>query len=460
MPSLTFLGAAGTVTGSKYLLEVGSRRVLVDCGLFQGLKDVRERNWRPLPVDPQSIDAIVLTHAHLDHCGYLPRVVAHGYSGRVFCTPGTQDLCSLVLPDAAHIQEEDARDANRHGYTKHNPALPLYTAEDAARALTLLQPVGYNRPVPIVPGVPDVTVEFVNAGHLLGSAYARILAGDRTILFGGDLGRFGRPVLPDPDPPGDADVLLVESTYGDRLHPPDDRGAELARIINEAVARGGKLVIPSFAIGRSGEVIYWLKRLEEERRIPVLPVFVDSPMAARALQFYAGRPGELDPDMKPESRSLASFDTTRMTTVASPQQSKELVASRKPSIVIASSGMATGGRVLHHLVAILPDARNTVMFVGYQAAGTRGRQLLDGATAVRIKGREVPVAAHIERLDGMSAHADYAEVLRWLSGLGRPPAMTYLVHGEPPALEALRERIARELQWPVHVAGYEERVEF
>jgi metallo-beta-lactamase family protein len=460
MPSLTFLGAAGTVTGSKYLLEVGSRRVLVDCGLFQGLKDVRERNWRPLPVDPQSIDAIVLTHAHLDHCGYLPRVVAHGYSGRVFCTPGTQDLCSLVLPDAAHIQEEDARDANRHGYTKHNPALPLYTAEDAARALTLLQPVGYNRPVPIVPGVPDVTVEFVNAGHLLGSAYARIRAGDRTILFGGDLGRFGRPVLPDPDPPGDADVLLVESTYGDRLHPPDDRGAELARIINEAVARGGKLVIPSFAIGRSGEVIYWLKRLEEERRIPVLPVFVDSPMAARALRFYAGRPGELDPDMKPESRSLASFDTTRMTTVASPQQSKELVASRKPSIVIASSGMATGGRVLHHLVAILPDARNTVMFVGYQAAGTRGRQLLDGATAVRIKGREVPVAAHIERLDGMSAHADYAEVLRWLSGLGRPPAMTYLVHGEPPALEALRERIARELQWPVHVAGYEERVEF
>ena len=459
MPSLTFLGAAGTVTGSKYLLETGSRRVLVDCGLFQGLKDVRERNWRSLPVDPRSIDAIVLTHAHLDHCGYLPRAVAHGYSGRVFCTPGTQDLCSLVLPDAANIQEEDARDANRHGYTKHKPALPLYTSEDAARALTLLQPVGYNRPMPIVPGVPDVTVEFVNAGHLLGSAYARVRAGDLTILFGGDLGRFGRPVLPDPDPPGNADILLVESTYGDRLHQADDNGAQLARIINEAVGRGGKLIIPSFAIGRSGEVIYWLKRLEEERRIPVLPVYVDSPMAARALQFYAGRPGELDPDMTPAARSLAAFDTTRMTTVASPQQSKELVASRKPAIVIASSGMATGGRVIHHLAAGLPDARNTVMFVGYQAAGTRGRQLLEGATSVRIKGQDVAVAAHIEQLDSMSAHADYAEIMRWLSGFSRPPSMTYLVHGEPPALEALRQRIARDLQWPVHVAGYEERVE-
>jgi metallo-beta-lactamase family protein len=308
--------------------------------------------------------------------------------------------------------------------------------------------------------VPDVTVEFINAGHLLGSAYARVRVGDLTILFGGDLGRFGRPVLPDPDPPGDADILLLESTYGDRLHAADDNGAQLARIINEAVGRGGKLIIPSFAIGRSGEVIYWLKRLEEERRIPVLPVYVDSPMAARALQFYAGRPGELDPDMTPAARSLAAFDTTRMTTVASPQQSKELVASRKPAIVIASSGMATGGRVIHHLAAGLPDARNTVMFVGYQATGTRGRQLLEGATSVRIKGQDVAVAAHIEQLDSMSAHADYAEIMRWLSGISQPPSMTYLVHGEPPALEALRQRIASTLQWPVHVAGYEERVEF
>jgi metallo-beta-lactamase family protein len=458
MPSLTFLGAAGTVTGSKYLLEVGSRRVLIDCGLFQGLKPLRERNWRPLPVPPSSIDTIILTHAHLDHCGYLPRVVAQGFNGRVFCTPGTQELCSLVLPDSANIQEEDAREANRQGYTRHNPALPLYTSEDAARALTLLQPVGYKRPVPITPGVPDMTVEFINAGHLLGSAYARVRVAHRTIVFGGDLGRFGRPVLPDPEPIETADVLLVESTYGDRLHEPDDDGVRLAGIVSDAAARGGKLIIPSFAIGRAGEVIYWLKRLEDARRIPILPVYVDSPMAARALAFYSSRPEELDPDTRPEARGLAAFYTGRMTMVASPKQSQELVASRQPSIVIASSGMATGGRVLHHLAATLPDPRNTVLFVGYQAAGTRGRQLVDGAGKVRIMGRDVPVAAHITQLDSMSAHADAGEIMRWLSTFTRPPSTTHLVHGEPRALDALRQRIEPDIRWPVHVPHHEERV--
>jgi metallo-beta-lactamase family protein len=460
MPSLTFLGAAGTVTGSKYLLEVGSRRLLIDCGLFQGLKHLRERNWAPLPVDPSTIDAIVLTHAHLDHCGYLPRVAAGGFTGRVFCTPGTQDLCSLVLPDSAKIQEEDAKQANREGYTKHKPALPLYSSEDAARALTLLQPVGYRRPVPVVPGVGDVTVEFINAGHLLGSAYARVRLADRTILFGGDLGRYGRPVLPDPDPVEEADVLLVESTYGDRLHQPDDDGELLAKIVTQASARGGKLIIPSFAIGRPGEVIYWLKRLEDARRIPILPVYIDSPMASKALQFYTSRPEDLDPDMRgAEARKLTAFYTSRMTMVASPQQSEELVASRQPAIVIASSGMATGGRVLHHLAATLPDARNTVLFVGYQAAGTRGRDLVDGAKEVRISGQPVRVAAHIEQLDSMSAHADAGEIMRWLSAFSRPPSMTYLVHGEPPAADALRLRIQHDLQWPVHVPVHQERVE-
>jgi metallo-beta-lactamase family protein len=459
MPRLTFLGAAGTVTGSKYLLEIGSRHVLIDCGLFQGLKDVRQRNWRPLPIPPSEIDAIILTHAHLDHCGYIPRAVAGGFGGRIFCTPGTRDLCSLVLPDSARIQEEDARDANRHQYSKHHPALPLYTSEDAARALTLMQPVGYNRPIPVVPGVPDIDVEFLNAGHLLGSSYARVRVGDRVILFGGDLGRFGRPVLPDPTMVDDADVLLVESTYGDRQHDPDDNGVRLAAVVNDTVQRGGKLVIPSFAIGRSGEVIYWLKRLEDEQRIPVLPVFVDSPMAAQALAFYAGYPEELDADMRPATRGMRTFTTQRMTTVSSPQQSKELVASRQPAIVIASSGMATGGRVLHHLEAILPHARNTVLFVGYQAAGTRGRALVDGAPEVRLKGHEVPVAARIERLDSMSAHADAAEILHWLSGFKRPPSMTYLVHGEPPALSALERRVRDELHWPVQIAEYEKQVD-
>lgn len=456
MPSLTFLGAAGTVTGSKHLLETDTHRLLIDCGLFQGLKVLRQRNWEPLPIAASTIDAVILTHAHLDHCGYLPRLVAQGFTGRIFCTAGTRDLCSLVLPDAAHIQEEDARDANRHGYSKHHPALPLYTANDADKALSRFQPVGYNRPVPVVAGID---VEFINAGHLLGSAYARVTFDGKTVLFGGDLGRFGRPVLPDPLPVDRADVLLVESTYGDRLHEPDDHGDRLAAIINAAAGRGGRLIVPAFAIGRVEEVLYWLKRLEEEKRIPVLPVYVDSPMAARALQFYAQRADELDPEMQKRERGVCTFWTTRMTVVASPQQSIDLVASRQPAIVIASSGMATGGRVLHHLAADLPNPRNTVLFVGYQAAGTRGRLLVDGAKMVRMKGRDIPVAATIERVDSMSAHADAGEILRWLSGFVVPPTMTYLVHGEPAALEALRARVTQEKQWRAHIAGYQERVD-
>jgi metallo-beta-lactamase family protein len=456
MSTLTFLGAAGTVTGSKHLLDAAGVRVLVDCGLFQGLKELRERNWQPLPLAASSIHAVVLTHAHLDHCGYLPRLVADGFRGRVFCTPGTQDLCSLVLPDSAHIQEEDARDANRQGYSKHHPALPLYTSNDAARALMQLQPVGFNREVPVAPGIE---LDFLPAGHLLGSAYARIKCEGKTILFGGDLGRYNRPVLPDPSPVHSADVLLLEATYGNRLHEPDDDGRRLAGIVSDTAARGGKLIIPAFAIGRVEEVIYALKKLEDAKRIPVLPVYVDSPMAARALQFYAGRTDELDGDMTPATPGVKTFATTRMTTVTSAQQSIELVASARPAIVIASSGMATGGRVLHHLAATLPTPKHTVLFVGYQAAGTRGRLLVDGAKLVRIKGRDVPVAARIERIDSMSAHADAGEIMRWLDAFEHPPAMTYLVHGEATPLEALRARISTERQWPVHVARHHELVE-
>ena len=489
--ALTFLGAAGTVTGSKHLLEVDGRRLLVDCGLFQGVKELRLRNWAPLPIDPASIDAVILTHAHLDHCGYLPRLVSAGFRGRIFCTPATKELCSLVLPDSAHIQEEDAREANRHGFSKHAPALPLYTSADAARALTQLQPVGYDRPVPTLdlqgqtrvrPGSdPDPsrsqeksdrgsdlgqtlelpTVEFINAGHLLGSAYARVRVAEKTIVFGGDLGRYGRPVLPDPEPVPEADFLLLESTYGDRLHKPDDNGAQLAAVVNDAVKRGGKLIIPSFAIGRVEEVLYWLKRLEEEKRIPVLPVYLDSPMAAAALHFYSARLNELDSDLvKPDGLTHVSvFATTRMTTVASPQQSSDLIASRQPSIVIASSGMATGGRVLRHLAATISNPKNTVMFVGYQAAGTRGRLLVDGVHEIKLLGRTFPVSARIELIDSMSAHADYRESLRWLSGFTRAPAMTYLVHGDPVALAALAERITTEKGWPVHIAAHLERAE-
>jgi metallo-beta-lactamase family protein len=472
--ALTFLGAAGTVTGSKHLLEVGGRRILVDCGLFQGLKPLRERNWEPLPIDAAVIGAVVLTHAHLDHCGYLPRLVTAGFRGRIYCTPGTKDLCGLVLPDSAHLQEEDARAANRGGYSKHRPALPLYTSVDAARALDRLQPVGYERPVPIslggdgvdsVPG-PSPTVEFINAGHLLGSAYARIRVNGRTILFGGDLGRYGRPVLPDPLPVEEADYLLLESTYGDRVHEPDDGGAKLARIVSDTVAKGGKLIIPSFAIGRVEEVLYWLKRLEDEKRIPMLPVYVDSPMASAALQFYSRRRDELDDWGRTRDGvgsvpgpSLKLPAPNRLTVVTSPQQSIDLVASRKPAIVISSSGMATGGRVLHHLAATLSDPRHTVLFVGYQAAGTRGRALCDGATSVRIHGRDIPVAARIERIDSMSAHADATEIMRWLSHFTRAPRRTFLVHGEPPALDALAARIRAERGWDVQIAAHLQRVD-
>jgi metallo-beta-lactamase family protein len=456
MASLTFLGAAGTVTGSKHLVDLGTHRVLVDCGLFQGLKELRMRNWEPFPIDAARIDAVVLTHAHLDHCGYLPRLVAQGFRGRIFCTPGTRDLCTVVLPDSAYLQEEEARHANKHGYSRHQPSLPLYTQADASRTLTLLQPVGYNRPVPVVPGVD---VEFINAGHLLGSAYARFRIGERTLLFGGDLGRYGRPVLPDPLPVDHADVLLVESTYGDRVHEVDDNGARLAAIVNRTAQRGGKLIIPSFAIGRVEEVVYWLRRLENEKKIPELPVYIDSPMAAAALEFYKQRSGELDPDFGGNMRDVCAFCTARMTVVETSDQSKAVTASREPSIVIAASGMATGGRVLHHLATGLPDPKNTVLFVGYQAAGTRGRTLCDGIHEVKMLGRVVPVMATIEQLDSMSAHADTNEIMRWLSNFTKPPVMTYLVHGEPIALRALAARIQAGRGWPVHIAQHLERVE-
>jgi metallo-beta-lactamase family protein len=452
MTQLTFLGAARTVTGSKYLLEHDGRRVLVDCGLFQGLKELRQRNWEPFPVPPDSLDAAVLTHAHLDHVGYLPRLIAQRYAGRVFCTAGTMDLCRLVLPDAGRIQEEDARQANKRGYSKHEPALPLFTESDAQRALTHLYPVGYERDIEITEGV---TIRFVPAGHLLGSAFVLArLAGGKTILFGGDLGRYARPVLPDPTAALTADIVLCESTYGDRDHEQDDNGERLAAVIRDTAARGGKLIVPAFAIGRVEELVYWVRRLEQERRIPVLPVYVDSPMATEALKYYISRVSELDADMRPTRKDVSTFATARFQTVASPQQSKELTASRRSAIVISSSGMATGGRVLHHLAAALPDPRNTVLFVGYQAAGTRGRALVDGAPEVRIHGQQVTVRARIDRIDSMSAHADREEIVRWLGTMPSAPERVCLVHGEPGPMDALKQMIVQRMGWNVHTPAH------
>jgi metallo-beta-lactamase family protein len=482
MPSIIFLGAARTVTGSKYLLDTGASKVLIDAGLFQGLKELRERNWQELPIRAPEIDAVVLTHAHLDHCGYLPRLVSQGFRGRVFCTPGTQDLCRIVLPDSGRIQEEDAANANRHGYSKHAPALPLYGEQDAFRAVSQLQPVGYDRPVPVA---PDIEVEFINAGHLLGSSYVRVRTGGQTILFGGDLGRFNRPVLPDPTMVSEADYLLVESTYGNRVHEADDNGSKLADVITATAGRGGRVIIPAFAIGRVEELIYWLRRLEEERRIPVLPVFLDSPMAVEALARYTERLHELDPELQPEThdekaphgpadhrdrldtrrrhaqheRQLCAFCTERFRTVSTAEESRQLTQSKTPSIIISASGMATGGRVLHHLKAALPDVRNTVLFAGYQAVGTRGRQLVEGQTTVRIHGETIPVHARVELLESMSAHADSTEILRWLGGFGRAPRLTFLVHGEIPAMEALGASIKGTFGWDTTMPKHHERFE-
>ena len=455
MTSITFYGAAQTVTGSKYLLDTGAAKVLIDAGLFQGLKELRERNWQNLPIPASEIDAIVLTHAHLDHCGYLPRVVSQGFRGRVFCTGGTKDLCSIVLPDSGRIQEEDAENANRERYSRHEVALPLYTEADAFNALTRLQPVGYDRPMPVADGVE---VDFINAGHLLGSAYARVRTNGQTILFGGDLGRFGRPVLPDPTMVDAADYLLVESTYGNRVHEADDDGEKLAGLVRETAERGGKVIIPAFAIGRVEELLYWVKRLEDQKRIPVLPVFVDSPMAVEALARYSERLRELDAELTAE-REVCAFCTERFRTISAAQESKDLTASRMPAIVISSSGMATGGRVLHHLKAALPDERNTVLFVGFQAEGTRGRRLVNGEKTVKIHGTWVPVRARIALIESMSAHADSQEILRWLRGFKSAPKRTCLVHGEPPAMQALRDLIGRELGWPVHLPAWNEKVE-
>jgi metallo-beta-lactamase family protein len=463
MPSLTFLGAARTVTGSKHLLDAAGHRILVDCGLFQGLKELRERNWQPLPIQETSINAVVLTHAHLDHCGYLPKIVQRGFRGPIFCTPATAELTRVVLEDAAKLQMEDAERANRKGYTKHQPALPLYTTDDAERAIRQLQTIEYGEPREILPGL---TLDYINAGHLLGSAYARIRVRDsgQTILFGGDLGRFERPVLPNPTLVEAADVLLVESTYGDRVHERDDNGERMAEIVRRTIARRGKVIIPAFALGRVEELLYWLYRLETEKRIPIVPVYVDSPMSATVLETYRARLDELDTEMSrnaasKDEREWCAFCTARLRVLTSIRDSRQVQESQEPSIVISSSGMATGGRVLHHLVHTLPDPRNTIFFVGFQAVGTRGRQLKDGAKFSRIHGQDIPVHAEIQSIDSMSAHADQNEIMRWLGGFERPPKVTCLVHGEPGPMDVLKARIERELKWAVKTPAHHERID-
>lgn len=453
-PSLTFAGGAGTVTGSKYLLAVAGRRVLLDCGLFQGLKALRQLNWAAPPFDPATLDAVVLSHAHLDHCGYLPLLARRGFRGPIYCTGGSADLVPVVLRDSARLQEEDAAHANRHKYSKHAPALPLYTSADAEDALKLLVSHPYGEPFDVTDAA---RVVFRRAGHILGSATVDLEFGDvprRHLVFSGDLGRRHPRILRERETVAQADVLLVESTYGNRVHAerPDD---EIARIVNETADRGGALIVPAFAIGRTQDLIWILRQLEDQQRIPSLPVYIDSPMAINVTDIYCRHPEDHDLDMKllmDEKRCPLCCRTYHLVRTA--QESKALNERAGPMIVIAGSGMATGGRVLHHLEHRLPDARSAVLLVGFQAEGTRGRSLRDGASSIRMHGMDVPVRARVENVDGLSAHADRNELIEWLKAFERPPDATYVVHGEAAASRDLAASIERELGWRASVAAF------
>jgi metallo-beta-lactamase family protein len=459
-PTLQFLGAAGTVTGSRFLVETAGARVLVDCGLFQGLKELRLRNWAPLPVDARSLVAVVLTHAHVDHCGYLPALEAQGFAGAVYATAGTAALCRIVLPDSARLQEEDAAYANRMGYSKHDPALPLYTEENARAALARLREVRMGEATEVAPGV---RATFRPAGHILGSAHVLLeLAGpgSRRVLVSGDLGRPAHALLAPPARRPAADAILVESTYGDREHAEVDSTVErLAETVVRTAGRGGVVVIPAFAVDRTELVLFHLRALREAGRIPALPVYVDSPMALAALDVYRRALEEGDPEIRSELRGKPGLlDPGGLVEARDVAASKAIHGEKGPAIIVSASGMGTGGRVLHHLERRLPDARSSIALVGFQPAQTRGRRLLDGERAVKLHGRYVPVRAEIVDLSGFSVHADRSEILAWLGeGEGVPDA-AFVVHGEPEASRALADGIERELGWNAVVPGDLERV--
>jgi metallo-beta-lactamase family protein len=457
--SLQFLGAAGGVTGSKYLFSYGDDQILIDCGLFQGLKELRLRNWAPVPLDFARLRAVILTHAHIDHSGYLPRIVGKGYKGPVFATPGSCDLLKVMLPDAAHLQEEEARYANRKGYSTHTPALPLYTVDDAERSLKLLRPTPVGESVEVVKGV---FLDYGRVGHILGAGSVRLsfqLNGHKkTLMDSGDLGRYDRPILKDPEPAGTADWLLIESTYGDIIHPRESE-AELRNIIKETAEQRRCLLIPAFAIGRTQDLVYTIRKMEDAGQIPPIPVYVDSPMGIEATEIYSRHTAEHDFEMAQLSNKERNPLRSRNMVIArTPEQSKAINQFKGPLIIISASGMATGGRVLHHLKQRLPNPDTTVLLVGYQAEGTRGRLLQDGAKEVKMLGEIIPVRGQVKVLDGFSAHADQGEILRWLGTFKKAPQTTYVVHGEPAAASALADLIRGRLKWKVEIAKHQQKV--
>jgi metallo-beta-lactamase family protein len=453
---LQFLGATGTVTGSKYLLSIGAARILVDCGLFQGYKRLRLRNWEALPLQASAIDAVVLTHAHLDHSGYLPLLVKNGFRGKIYCSEATFELCKIILPDSGHLQEEEANFANRHRFTKHAPALPLYTVADAEQALKRFAPVPFGKRFTVAEGLSG---ELARAGHILGAAIVSLFAagpqGDTKLVFSGDLGRPNDLVMAPPENVATADYLVIESTYGNRSHDPADPRLMLAKTIRDTAARGGVTIIPSFAVGRAQSLLYAVHLLKQAGEIPpLLPVYLNSPMAVDATEIYHRHRAD-----HRLSRDECEAMCHAAHIVNSVDESIALNTRHMPMVIIAASGMATGGRVLHHLKAFASDPRNTILFAGYQAGGTRGAMMLAGVDAIKVHGEMVPLRAQVAQIDNLSAHADGNELMAWLSHFESPPKRTFVTHGEPDAAEALRRRIEHELRWPCLVPEYLERVE-
>lgn len=449
-PTLQFLGAAGTVTGSRYLIESAGQRILVDCGLFQGYKQLRERNRAEFPVPPDTIDTVLLTHAHLDHSGYIPALVRNGFRGKVLCTPATRDLCSLLLPDSGHLLEEEAKYARKKGYSKHANPTPLYTAQEAEAALEHIVTHDFDQEVEVGRGLH---ARFHHAGHLLGAAQISLDIGGTVVHFSGDLGRAHDPLMRPPQPLQQADVLVCESTYGNRKHPRLDAEAELAPVIRRVAARGGVIVIPAFAIGRAQGLMLHIARLRQRGEIPAVPVYLNSPMAIDATDIYHRYHEE---HHVTDAECQAMYELATM--VRTVDESKALNERRGPMIILSASGMLTGGRVLHHLEAFAPDSRNAILLTGYQAGGTRGAALVGGADRLRMFGREVPIRAEVVSLQSFSGHADADEILAWMSGAHRRPKMTYITHGEPDAADTLRARIQHELQWQARAPEHLERV--
>jgi metallo-beta-lactamase family protein len=457
MTNVKFLGAAGTVSGSKYLIDAGETQFFVDYGMFQGPKKLRLLNWDSPQPHLDSVSNVLLTHAHIDHIGMLPALVRDGFKGKIWCTPVTAELCRISLLDAAHLQEEDARFANKMGFTKHKPALPLFTMEDAERVFPHLRTVDYDKYQDIGGGVQ---IRFLDAGHILGSAIIEASLNNSgeplRLVFSGDLGRYDTLILRDPEPVKETDFLFMESTYGDRTHPPEKPETELSNVINETAKRGGMLLIPSFAVGRTQALLYMIRDLKVRKMIPDLPVFVDSPMAQKVTEVFCRHMEDFDEDAKEILRKTGKCPVLcpNLQFVSTRDESQKLNDMHYPAIILSASGMATGGRILHHLKYRLPDPRNTILFVGYQAVGTRGQLIKDGAREVKLHGEMVPVRARIHSLEAFSGHADRIEILRWLKTFQKPPKLTFIVHGEPESSAALADEIHRSLGWKTHIPAY------